>query len=68
MDTATTILILILTAFFFGGIVWIVIHSRRQRGAPARERPREAGAGRGVRRARAGGVERADREVLSDGA
>jgi len=68
MDTATTILTLVLTAFFFGGIVWIVIYSRRQQGAPVRERPREAGAGRGVRRTRAGGGEKADREVLSDDA
>ena len=60
MDTATTILILALTAFFFGGIVWIVIHSRRQQGAPVRERPPAARAGKSVRRTRAGGGEGAD--------
>ena len=60
MDTGTTILILALTAFFFGGIVWIVVHSRRQQGAPVKERHQAERAGRGERRTRVGGGEGAD--------
>jgi cbb3-type cytochrome oxidase subunit 3 len=32
MDT-TIIFTLVLSAFFLGGILWLVIHSRRQQGA-----------------------------------
>ena len=58
MDT-TIIFTLVLSAFFLGGILWIVIHSRRQQGAAVREQPSPAQAGKHVRLPRAGGGEKA---------
>jgi hypothetical protein len=56
MDT-TIIFTLILSAFFLGGILWLIIHSRRQQGATVRSRPADAPAGKdltGRRAARRG--------------
>ena len=47
MDT-TIIFTLVLSAFFLGGILWIVIHSRRQRGAAVRAKRAETPDGRNV--------------------
>ena len=54
MDT-TIIFTLVLSAFFLGGIVWLVIHSRRQQGAAVREQPPSAQAGKHERRPRTAG-------------
>ena len=54
MDT-TIIFTLVLSAFFLGGILWLVIHARRQQGATVRARQTETPAGRNVRGRRAGG-------------
>jgi len=57
MDT-TIIFTLVLSAFFLGGIVWLVIHTRRRQGAAVREQPPSAQAGKHVRRPRAAGGEK----------
>lgn len=57
MDT-TIIFTLVLSVFFLGGILWIVIHSRRQQGAAPLEQSSSAQAGKHVRRPRAGGGEK----------
>ncbi|HEU4597225.1 MAG TPA: hypothetical protein VFS10_18990 [Pyrinomonadaceae bacterium] len=52
MDS-TIIFTLVLSAFFLGGILWIVIHSRRQQSAVARARRAETPDGEDVPRPRA---------------
>lgn len=55
MDT-TIIFTLVLSAFFLGGILWIVIHSRRQQGADVQSRQAETPDGQDVSgRAASGG-------------
>ncbi len=54
MDT-TIIFTLVLSAFFLGGIAWLVIHSRRQPGAAGRARQAEPPAGKSAHGRRAVG-------------
>ena len=52
MDT-TIIFTLVLSAFFLGGILWLIIHSRRQQGATVRARQADAPAGKDITGSRA---------------
>ena len=52
---ATFIFTLVLSAFFLGGIIWLVIHARRQQGAAVRARQTETPSGRNVHGRRAAG-------------
>jgi preprotein translocase subunit SecG len=54
MDT-TIILVLILSAFFLGSILWLVIYSRRQQRVAAQAKRPAAPAGKNVRRMRTPG-------------
>ena len=49
----TIVLVLVLTALFFGAIAWLVIHSRRQQGVAVRPRQPAQPGGEDARRNRA---------------
>jgi hypothetical protein len=57
MDT-TIIFTLVLSAFFLGGILWIVLQARRQQRAALRAQRPTTPDGKNVSRTRAGGGEK----------